>query len=167
MLALLLGKCGAGAYVAKSGNQYVMDITEKSSKKHPEIASHFVFVSEDFSRLRNRIARKDGTVLDMTYLAEDAGEKQLVSSTSTTNRSRGKTSWTFDVAFTYAHTEGTVFVKRAVTKRTPGSKTTTWTAVLESVNFRKGVATPGSEEGPSAPEVTGNEELRDRFWGEM
>ncbi len=158
---------GAGAYAVKSGNQYVVDITEKSSKKHPEIESHFLFASEDFSRLRNLLRRRDGTLLDMTYLAEDAGGKQLVSTTSTTNRSRGKTSWTVDVAFTYTHTEGTVFVKRAVTKRTAGTRTTTWTAVLESVSFRKGVATPGSEKGPSAPEDTSAEGLRDRFLGEM
>ena len=167
MLALLLGKCGAGAYAAKSGNQYVMDITEKSSKKHPEIESHFLFASEDFSRLRNLLRRRDGTLLDMTYLAENAGGKQFVSTTSTTNRSRGKTSWTVDVAFTYTHTEGTVFVKRAVTKRTAGTKTTTWTAVLESVSFRKGVATPDSEKGAGSPEDSAAEGLRDRFWGEM
>ena len=62
-----------GVYAVKSGSQYVMDITEKSSKKHPEIESHFLFASEDFSRLRNLLGRRDGTLLDMTYLAEDAG----------------------------------------------------------------------------------------------
>jgi hypothetical protein len=158
---------GAGAYAIKSGSQHVMDITEKSSKKHPEIVSHFLLVSEDFSWLRNRIAKRDGTLLDMAYLAQAAGGKLFVSTTSTTGRSPEKASWKVDVSFTYTHTEGTVFVKRAVTRRTAGTRTTTWTAVLDSVTFSKAAATPGSEKGASQPEDSAAEGLRDRFWGEM
>jgi hypothetical protein len=151
----------------KSGDEYVLDASEKSSKKRPELESHFLFASADLTRLRNLLARKDGTVLDMRYSSQAAEGKQLIHSTSTTGRSSGKTSWKVDVTFTYTHTEGTVFVKRAITKRTSGDKTTTWTAVLESVRFRKGVATSGSEKGAASTEDSGEEGLRDRFWGEM
>ncbi len=160
---------GPGVYAVKSGNEYVMDATEKSSKKRPEIESHFLFASADSpdgvgGRLRNLIARKDGTVLDMAYSSEAAEGKRFVSLTSTTGRSRGKVPWKVDVTFTYTHTEGTVFVKRAVTKRTAGNRTTTWTALLESVAFRKGIAGAASEK---QTRDSRGETLRDRFWGEM
>ena len=156
----------AGVYAAKSDSQYVMDITEKSSKKYPEITSHFLFALDDFSWLRNRIVRKDGTLLDMTYVAEAAGGKQFVRTTSTTGRPPGKTSWKVEATFTYTHANGTVFVKRAVITRTAGNKTTAWIATLDSVAFQKGAATPGPEDVGDQPKDSPTEGLRDRFWGE-
>jgi hypothetical protein len=158
---------GSGVYAVRSGNEYVMDASEKSSNKHPEIESHRLFASADFSRLRNLLIRKDGTVLDMAYYAESANGGRFISSTSTTGRSQGKTAWRVDITFTYTHTEGTVFLKRVVTKRVAGNKTTTWTALLESVAFRKGAAGGVPEKESPGSKSPDEDTLRDRFWGQM
>ncbi len=163
---------GSGVYAARSGAQYVIDASEKSTRNRPDLRSHSLSVSTDLRRLRNVLREKSGKVLDMVYQGEAADGKYFVSSTVTTGNVPGETPWTVEVMWTYTHKEGTVFVKKAVIKRTRGSDKNLWAAVLQTVSFRRGEA--GIKKGKNATGEAGEttkdvqeditEDLRGRFW---
>lgn len=112
-----LPRPGPGVYAVKAGDQFVIDASEQVSKEDPVVKAIVLFLSADLQHLRSLLVYLEGEnqcSMETVCEGEAAEGKLFIKSLSATISHPFLGSVKAEHAFTYTHTQGTVFLKRVV-----------------------------------------------------
>ena len=112
-----LPRPGPGVYAVKAGDQFVIDASEQVSKDDPVVKTIVLFLSADLQHLRSLLVYLEGEnqcSMETVCEGESAEGKLFIKSLSATISHPFLGSVKAEHAFTYTHTQGSVFLKRVV-----------------------------------------------------
>ena len=151
----------SGVYAVKSGDKYILDSTQYSSKEDSDVQAHISFVPADLIELNELQILKGGDIFDTLYKGQSSDKKLFVSSTTFTVREGEKQIGKAEYTCTYTRKEGTPFLRRIKVEATGDGETTSLEVTLSKVTFEEVEATEEEEEGTEAEEEEKDIEAED------
>jgi len=137
---------GRGIYAVKSGDKYILDMTEHAKREDSDVQAQLLFISADMSELEGMRAMKGGDAWGRVYRGEEADGKRFISSSTMTLQEDGEQAGKAEFTWTYARKEGTPFIKRIRVKAEGEGEKLSCAIVLDKVTFKKGARAPEREE---------------------
>lgn len=140
----------SGVYAVKSGDKYILDSTQFSSKEDSDTQAHISFVPADLIELNDLRILKGGDIFDTLYKGQSSDKKLFVSSTTFTVRAGEKEIGKAEYTCTYTRKEGTPFFRRIKVEGGGDGETVSLEVTLDKVTF-EAVEAPEEEEEETAP----------------
>jgi len=139
-------------YGIKQPLGHFIDVTEFYRISNPFIRLTTTFVTEDLCQVSNIASMNDGETRRTVFKGEEVEGKHYVSKVTFSIQPKGSgISQSQEYTFTYFHTEGVVFLKRALLEIKEGEQRASLKAEFRNVTFER--RKEGPEKEPQKPET--------------
>jgi hypothetical protein len=125
-------------YGIKSGDKFVIDMTQHAKEEDSDIQAQILFVSADMSEVEGMRAMGGGEVWGRIYRGEEVEGKRFISSSTMTLQQGGEQAGKAEFTWTYTRKDGMPFIKRIRAQAEGGGEKLSCAIVLEKVTFQKG-----------------------------